>query len=218
MDALKTNENSFPPPPPWQHLVILSTASTFILRFSDTITLTCRFEWWTILFSFSSAQVIDRMAWLHPCSPILLGTGSQWHLTLLTLTLLDLSADFDNKTEYLTDLLVGLHSTNSSRFFVHLETSLQFAPNNSPLLFNAFPSPFSTFPSTFQASQSPFNAFPSPFHDSEAPSATLHCLSMLLRRRLSFVLCLFNAFPSLSNACPSPFNASASLLAPSPLL
>ena len=36
-------------------------------------------------------------------------------------------------------------------------------------------------------------------------TTTLHCLSMLLRQPLSFVLCLFNAFPSLSNACPSPF-------------
>ena len=42
-------------------------------------------------------------------------------------TLLDLSAAFDNKPEYLTDLLVWpkcskyLHSTNSNRFIVHLE-------------------------------------------------------------------------------------------------
>ena len=48
-----------------------------------------------------------------------------------TLTLLDLSAAFDNKPEYLTDLLVGpkcskcLHSTNLNRFFVHSETSPQ---------------------------------------------------------------------------------------------
>ena len=46
-----------------------------------------------------------------------------------TLTLLDLSAAFKNKPDYLTDLLFGpkcskcLHSTNSNRFFVHLETS-----------------------------------------------------------------------------------------------
>ena len=141
-----------------------------------------------------------------------------------TLTLLDLSAAFDNKPEYLTDLLVGLkcakclHSTNSNKFFVHLETLPHFAPNTSPLLSNAFPSPFSTSPSIFNASQSPFNAFPSPFNASEAPSATLHCFSIPLRRPLSFVLCLFNAFPSLSNACPLPFDASASPLAPSPCL
>ena len=46
-----------------------------------------------------------------------------------TLTLLDFSAAFDNKPEYLTDLLAGpkcskyIHSTNSNRFFVHLETA-----------------------------------------------------------------------------------------------
>ena len=109
-----------------------------------------------------------------------------------TLTLLDLSALFDNKPEYLTDLLVGpkcskcLQSTNSNRFFVHLETKtrwgaftivyrlfvaieglpvalwrLFFAPNTCPLLFKSFPSPFSTSPSIFNASHSPFNAFPS---------------------------------------------------------
>ena len=45
-----------------------------------------------------------------------------------TLTLLDLSAASDNKPEYLIELLVGmkcskyLHSTNSNRLFVHLET------------------------------------------------------------------------------------------------
>ena len=45
-----------------------------------------------------------------------------------TLTLSDLSAAVDNKPEYLTDFFVRpkcskyLHSTNSNRFFVHLET------------------------------------------------------------------------------------------------
>ena len=114
-----------------------------------------------------------------------------------TLTLLDLSAAFDNKPEYLTDLLVGpkcskcLHSTNSNRFSAHLETQPHFAPNTSPLLFNAFPSPFSTSPSIFNTPQSPFKAFPSLFNaseaPSEAPSATLHCLSMLLHQ--PFVVC-----------------------------
>ena len=47
---------------------------------------------------------------------------------VIALTLLDLSAAFDNRPEYLTDLILGpkcskyLHSTNSNKFLVCLET------------------------------------------------------------------------------------------------
>ena len=81
-----------------------------------------------------------------------------------TLTLLALSAAFENKPDYLTDLLLGpkcskcLHSTNSNRFFVHLETSPHFAPNTSPLLFNAF----SHLLAPLHRSLTPLNSFLTP--------------------------------------------------------
>ena len=117
-----------------------------------------------------------------------------------TLTLLDLLAAFENKPEYLTDLLVGpkcskcLHSTISNRFFVHLETSPHFAPNTSPLLFNAFPSPFSTSSSIFNASQSPFKRIPvdsMPLRHLLPPYIACQCFCVNLYR-------LFFAFLTLS--------------------